>query len=234
MRRTIAAESATPARGRPRRRIRAAVAVAAGAVTLAAGSVGLVGSTAGATEHRAATTQSEHQVQRDVIANLWEWNWVSIARECTTVLGPKGYGGVQVAPPQDSLSKTDGPVHPWWEVYQPVDYNLTSRMGNEEQFKSMVADCRNAGVQVYVDAVINHMTGQGNISYGGVSYAKYEYAGLYSDSSNDFHHGECPQSDGTIHDFNNFTEVTECELVGLSDLRTESDAVRTDIADYLN
>src|SRR3954451_18210292 len=37
-----------------------------------------------------------------VVANLWEWNWPSIARECTTELGPKGYGAVQVAPPQDS------------------------------------------------------------------------------------------------------------------------------------
>ena len=61
-----------------------------------------------------------------VTANLWEWNWVSVARECRTVLGPAGYGGVQVAPPQDSLKRTslgngsDTVLHPWWEVYQPV------------------------------------------------------------------------------------------------------------------
>src|SRR3954454_15830479 len=79
---------------------------------------------------------------RDVIANLWEWNWRSVARECTDVLGPAGYGGVQVAPPQDSVKRSETtaptPLHPWWEVYQPVDYNLTSRMGTEAQFKSMV------------------------------------------------------------------------------------------------
>ncbi|MFC9331968.1 hypothetical protein ACFTWP_40895, partial [Kitasatospora sp. NPDC057015] len=51
----------------------------------------------------------------DVIANLFEWNWNSVANECTTVLGPKGYGAVQVAPPQDSI-KLNG-AHPWWEVY---------------------------------------------------------------------------------------------------------------------
>src|SRR5881227_4371825 len=93
----------------------------------------------------------------DVIANLFEWNWPSVANECTQVLGPAGYGGVQVAPPQDSLSRSGpAPVHPWWEVYQPVDYNLTSRMGNEAQFRAMVATCRRAGVKVIVDAVINH------------------------------------------------------------------------------
>src|SRR4030088_3011086 len=32
----------------------------------------------------------------DVIASLFEWNWSSVANECTNVLGPAGYGGVQV------------------------------------------------------------------------------------------------------------------------------------------
>ncbi len=182
-----------------------------------------------------AGTQPAAAQRRDVIANLFEWNWSSVARECATVLGPAGYGGVQVAPPQDSLSRSGpAPVHPWWEVYQPVDYNLTSRMGNEAQFKAMVATCRKVGVKVYVDAVINHMTGQGDVSYGGVHYTKYKYAGLYDEA--DFHHypADCPQPDGTIHDFNNYLEVTKCELVALSDLRTESDYVRTTLAGYLN
>jgi alpha-amylase len=26
----------------------------------------------------------------DVIANLWEWNWKSVASECTNVLDPAG------------------------------------------------------------------------------------------------------------------------------------------------
>jgi alpha-amylase len=55
----------------------------------------------------------------DVIANLFEWNWASVGKECTTVLGPNGYGGVQVSPPQDSI-KLGGSNHPWWEVYQPA------------------------------------------------------------------------------------------------------------------
>ena len=76
-------------------------------------------------------------------------------------------------------------LHPWWEVYQPVDYHLTSRMGNEAQFRRWSPTCRAAGREGVVDAVINHMTGQGDISYGGVHYSKYAYPGLYSPS--DFH-----------------------------------------------
>jgi len=175
----------------------------------------------------------------DVIANLWEWNWRSVARECTTVLGPKGYGGVQVAPPQNSLKRTslgdgsDTILHPWWEVYQPVSYDLTSRMGTEAEFRAMVSTCRAAGVKVYVDAVINHMTGQGHTSYGGIDYTKYEYKGLYD--TGDFHHpgAGCPTAGG-IDDFNDYTQVFRCELVGLSDLRTETSEVQARLAAYLN
>lgn len=167
----------------------------------------------------------------DVIANLFEWNWPSVASECTNVLGPQGYGAVQVAPPEDSLTR-DG--HPWWEVYQPATYNLTSRMGDRSQFASMVQTCHTAGVRVYADAVINHMTGQGSTSYGGASFSKYDYPGIYS--SADFHSypGDCPESDDQIHDWNSFPEVTKCELSSLSDLRTESGYVRGEIAGYLN
>jgi alpha-amylase len=187
--------------------------------------------------------RTAHPAGHDVIANLFEWNWPSIARECTTVLGPKGYGGVQVAPPQDSLSRSGpAPVHPWWEVYQPVDYNLTSRMGNEAQFRSMVSTCRRAGVKVYVDAVINHMTGQGDVSYGGVHYGKYNYAGLYGPADFHAYPADCPiapsagsaDQNGTIADFNDYRQVTKCELVGLSDLRTERPAVQAKLAGYLN
>ena len=31
----------------------------------------------------------------DVIAQMFEWNWDSVAAECTSFLGPAGYGFVQ-------------------------------------------------------------------------------------------------------------------------------------------
>lgn len=94
-----------------------------------------------ATPAAAATTH-------DVIANLFEWNWNSVANECATVLGPDGYGAVQVAPPQESISLPgNNPPHPWWEVYQPVSYQLTSRLGDRARFAAMVTTCHNAGVK---------------------------------------------------------------------------------------
>ncbi|MCF6471531.1 glycosidase [Nonomuraea sp. MG754425] len=171
---------------------------------------------------------------RDVIANLWSWNWNSVARECTDHLGPAGYGGVQVSPPQDSLTRA-GAV--WWDIYQPANYTLTSKFGNESQFAAMVRACHDAGLKVYADAVINHMTGQGSTSYGGTSFAKYAYPGLYSAADFHYYSEDCGNSDNLIHDGDygsSARNVQNCELVGLSDLETEEDYVRGAIAGYLN
>lgn len=173
----------------------------------------------------------------DVIANLFQWNWASVGKECTTVLGPNGYGGVQVAPPQDSI-KVNWDNHPWWEVYQPAGYDLNSRMGNEAQFKAMVQTCRDAGVKVYVDAVINHMSGSdftaaGATSYSGNKYSSMTYPGLYS--KDDFHQAnECPTASGNVEDYDNVKQAHFCQLGKLEDLRTESTYVRGAITKYLN
>lgn len=202
------------------------LAAAAALVAAAAVPLGLVGAAAPA---RAAAPA------KDVTANLFMWNWTSVAAECANILGPDGYAAVQVAPPEDSMTDAaDG--HPWWEIYQPVDYNLTSRMGNDAQFRAMVTACHTAGVKVYVDAVLNHMARQdGNdTSYGGVSYTPGSSYPAYS--SADFHNypGDCPVSSDQITDWNDYQQVTECELDTLPDLRTESTYVRTTVAAYLN
>lgn len=175
----------------------------------------------------------------DVVANLFEWNWPSVAAECTNVLGPKGYGAVQVAPPQDSI-RLNQSTHPWWEVYQPVGYDLNSRMGTSAQFAAMVSTCHAAGVKVYVDAVLNHTAGadqSSTDSYGGdafsISGMSYSQPGY---TPSDFHAypGDCPNGNLAINDWNNQTQVQECDLSNLQDLRTESAHVRSVEAGYLN
>jgi alpha-amylase len=213
----------------PARRLR--TAVAASILSLSVTGAAVVGaSVAGSGAAHAASTPP----RGDVTANLFEWSWTSIASECTNVLGPDGYGAVQVAPPEESVTLA-GQSHPWWEVYQPVSYQLNSRMGNRSQFAAMVTACHTAGVKVYADAVLNHMTGQGNVGYAGTTFTdKYTYPGLYG--SQDFHHypGDCPNSNDTVTNYDNQADVQECELVGLSDLRTESSYMRGKLAGYLN
>ncbi|SCL22604.1 alpha-amylase [Micromonospora inyonensis] len=165
---------------------------------------------------------------KKVVANLWEWNWSSVASECTTVLGPMGYGYVQVSPPQEHVRGNQ-----WWVAYQPVSYRIESRKGTRAQFQSMVNTCHAAGVKVIVDAVVNHMSGQdaGGTGWAGSSYQHYDYPGVYQ--SQDFHH--CGRNgDDDIANYGDRYEVQNCELVNLADLKTESDYVRRRIAAYLN
>src|SRR5690606_31139387 len=56
--------------------------------------------------------------ERGAIGNRFMWPWDSVAAECTTVLGPAGYGGVRLSPPQNSVKPSGG--RPWWEIDQPA------------------------------------------------------------------------------------------------------------------
>ncbi|MCP2260557.1 alpha-amylase [Streptoalloteichus tenebrarius] len=167
---------------------------------------------------------------RDVIVQLFQWNWASVARECRDVLGPRGYGAVQVSPPQEHVVVAG---RPWWQDYQPVSYRIDSRRGDREAFRSMVDTCHAAGVRVYVDVVINHMTGQETPGVGsaGSRYSHYEYPGIYRHQ--DFHH--CGRhGDDDIRDYRDRYEVQNCELVNLADLDTAADRVRDRVAGHLN
>ncbi|WP_225846681.1 alpha-amylase family protein [Streptomyces sp. HPF1205] len=159
---------------------------------------------------------------KDVTATLFEWKYDSVATACTTTLGPKGYGYVEVSPAQEHIQ---GPQ--WWTSYQPVSYRIAGRLGDAAAFAHMVATCHAAGVKVIADAVINHMTAGSGTGTGGTNYTKYDYPGTYQ--VQDFH--SCRTS---ISDYTNRYDVQNCELVGLADLDTGSDYVRSTIAGYLD
>ncbi|AKH82314.1 hypothetical protein AA958_08825 [Streptomyces sp. CNQ-509] len=162
----------------------------------------------------------------DVIANLWSWNWKSVAAECTDVLGPAGYGAVWVAPPAESLSH---PRHHWWDVYQPYSYGLSGRFGTEADFTAMTAACNGAGVAVYTDAVVNHTAAQTGTGYAGTALGDKYAPPMYSRA--DYNVDVCNRE---ISNWDDKWEVQNCELLGLPDLKTGSDSVRDKIAGYLN
>jgi alpha-amylase len=96
----------------------------------------------------------------------------------------------------------------------------------------MVQTCKDAGVDIIADAVINHMTGQETPGEGtaGSTYEHYEYPGIYT--REDFH--DCGSLNNDITVYTDRFEVQNCELVNLADLKTESEKVRNTLADYLN
>ncbi|AHG91664.1 alpha amylase catalytic region [Gemmatirosa kalamazoonensis] len=168
---------------------------------------------------------SGHAAAGDVFVHLFEWRWSDVASECEAVLGPAGFRAVQVSPPQEHSIT---PARDWSERYQPVSYSIDrSRSGTRDEFVAMVSRCRAAGVDVYVDAVINHMTNfpSPGVGSAGTAYTKYSYPGLYGPS--DFH-APC-----TVTDYRDAANVQDCELLSLPDLNTGLASVRQQIAGYL-
>jgi len=166
---------------------------------------------------------------RTVMVQMFEWPWQDIAKECEQYLGPQGFSAVQVSPPQEHISLGQ---NTWWERYQPVSYKLISRSGTEAEFSDMVNRCHQSGIDIYVDVVFNHMSAKSDgVGFGGSSFTKYNYPGLYSPA--DFHY--CGRNgNNELHNFKDRYELQFCELLGLADLKTESEYVRNTIVDYLN
>jgi len=156
---------------------------------------------------------------------MFLWNFNSIAQECEH-LGTAGIDWVLVSPPQEHIQGEQ-----WWVGYQAVSYQLESQLGTQSEFEAMVKTCGDNNVEIYVDAVINHMTGSSEgVGTAGTEYAKYEYGDLYT--QDDFH--ACTQTlDSQIADWTSVAQVQECELLNLADLRTEDESVRAKIVGYL-
>ena len=174
---------------------------------------------------------------RTVFVELFEWKWTDVATECEQWLGPHGFAAALVSPPNEHEVIDDSTnQYPWWERYQAVSYQLTSRSGTRAEFADMVSRCRAAGVEIYADVLLNHMSAGAGTGIAGTVHDKYSYPGLYAPT--DFHAVANPAypnvfCDHSISDWNDPTEVRTCELDGLADLRTEEPAVQDKLAAYM-
>lgn len=164
----------------------------------------------------------------DTSVQMFRWKWNDIARECTSFLGPKGYGAVQVSPPQAAAN-----VGTWWDVYQPVNFtSLNSRMGTEAEFQAMINTCHNAGVRIYVDAVVNHMAAGSGTATNGNTYNSSTLT--YPNFSAPDFHPNCNIQGSDYGSPGNRNSVLNCRLVGLPDLATENAYVQGQIRNYFN
>lgn len=141
----------------------------------------------------------------------------------------KNFIRLKISPPNEVRVIED---NPWWARYQPVSYILTSRSGNENQLADMISRCNAAGVRIYVDIVVNHMTGYKDgetigtagsvVNYGERNYPSVPYG------PEDFH----PSCD--IQNYQDPVQVRNCQLSSLADLDQSVPHVRQMIVNFLN
>ncbi|MFM4704506.1 alpha amylase C-terminal domain-containing protein [Aeromonas bivalvium] len=166
---------------------------------------------------------SQAATAEGVMVHLFQWKFNDIANECEQVLGPKGFGSVQITPPAQHKQGSEY----WWTVYQPVSFNnFNSLGGSEAELRSMVARCNAAGVKIYADAVFNQLASGSGTATGGGSYhsGQFQYPQF---GYNDFHHN------GDISNYGDSNNVWNGALYGMPDLKTESPYVQDQIADYM-
>ena len=178
-------------------------------------------------EEQPAADVVEPSIGDGVFVQMFEWRWTDLARECEEHLGPAGYAAVQTSPPQEHI-----PGPQWWTRYQPVSYLLESRSGTREEFADMVARCTAAGVDVYADAVINHMADVGTgVGIAGSEYTEFNYPVPYG--HDDFH--RCGRNENnSISNYQDKWEVQNCQLGGLADIDTSRPSVQAKIGALLN
>ncbi|HBP20054.1 MAG TPA: hypothetical protein DEA08_19980 [Planctomycetes bacterium] len=117
--------------------------------------------------------------------------------------------------------------------YAPVTYSiLDPKLGTVAEFRQLIDEAHARGMFVVIDCVANHFAnwfqdhnGFNGGGYGPLHYRRpgqREYGAPFGDplGPNDFH------NHGWVNDWNNGYQLEKGELVGLDDLRTETDHVR--------
>ena len=113
------------------------------------------------------TTYNENG-QKGAIVELFGWPYEDIIEE-SDFLKLSGYLGVKIIPPNEHIMteawmESNG-LNPWEYFIQPVSYKIKSRFGDKKDLINMINRCREKGIRVYSQVVINHMTHQGNDIY---------------------------------------------------------------------
>ena len=164
------------------------------------------------------------------ILHAWMWSANTIKAHMDEI-ADAGYTSIQTVP----MSTIKGPEHGmeftenWYYVYQPSGTGIGNKViGTEAEIKAMTEEAHKHGIRVIADAVINHFTSDWNAVESSWK------------NSNNFHSdwGNCGASGpgsirGDAINYSNRWQVTQCHLLGLLDLNTQSQSVANGMKDYL-
>ncbi len=121
-------------------------------------------------------------------------------------------GGMQLQDEDDSVNNGK-----WYYHYQPTDYVIGNyQLGTKAEFEEMCKEADKYGIKIIVDAVINHLTSDKSVISSNITNIK-----------NPFH------TMGEVTDYSDRKEVTQGNLLGLTDLNTHNEEIQQYILSYL-
>lgn len=152
------------------------------------------------------------------ILHAWCWSFNTIKQNMKAIKDA-GYTSIQTSPinaviPGDNGSKD---LKNWYFHYQPTDYAIGNyQLGTEDEFKAMAAEADKYGINIIVDAVLNHTATDINAVSEKIKAIP------------DWTHGN-----QGIENYNDRFQLTQHALLGLYDLNTQNKAVQEYLLNYL-
>ena len=227
--------------------LKKAIAGFAAAATLAGGMV--VGSTtAVAADHVGPTTSYDRtlgnaqfeaarkqyglsqEMRYGAILHAWMWSANTIKNNMEAIANA-GYTSIQTVP----MSTIKGPVEGmkftenWYYVYQPSGTGIGNKViGTEAEIKAMTEEAHKHGIRIIADAVINHFTSDWN-----AVESSWKQTGNFHGDFDVCQKSKPESARGDAIDYSNRWQVTQCHLLGLLDLNTQSQTVADGMKDYL-
>lgn len=151
-----------------------------------------------------------------VIFHAYMWKFSDIQSHLKE-LADAGYNSVQVSTIQGIKPGND-----WYMFFQPLNFKIGNRLGDENAFKTLCAEADKYGIKIIVDVVLNHVADNGKDGQW--------YDGI--DSS--LKRPELYHNQGSCNDYLSRYEVTQKNLGNLPDLATQRHDVQDMHIKFLN
>lgn len=91
-----------------------------------------------------------------IILQMHMWSFNNIKSKLPEIAA-SGYKTIQVSPIQGCIQGSE-----WWALYQPTNQAIGNPLGSRSDFASLCAEAETYGIDIIVDAVMNHMANNGD------------------------------------------------------------------------
>lgn len=195
-----------------------------------------------------STINKEQYVKNGTILHCFSWSFNTI-KDNLPAIKEAGFTAIQTSPanaiagegkniPKKLIGNLDnGSDGMWWWHYQPTDWKIGNwQLGTREEFRAMCEAADKLGIQVIVDVVPNHTSGDFSQISPDFVNAVGGWEEMYHNNA-DINISTNPPiagPNGGIGHYNTRIEYTSKNLVGLPDINTENPRFQAYFLNYLN